>query len=74
MMRFTSSHLNLKGKMTNDQKGYFIGNSFHAIMVSRLLTGLLLDNQQAANVDLTKALWDSWKSLEDQVGREEQPW
>ena len=74
MMGYTSSHLTLKSKLTNDQKGHFIGNSFSAIVVARLLTGLALDDEQGKDVDLTKAIWESWRSLEDQVGREQQPW
>ena len=74
MMGYTSSHLTLKSKLTNDQKGHLIGNSFSAIVVARLLTGLALDDDQGKDVDLTKAIWKSWRSLEDQVGREQQPW
>jgi hypothetical protein len=43
-------------------------------VVAGLLTGLALDDEQGKDVDLTKAIWESWRSLEDQVGREQQPW
>lgn len=41
MMGFNSDHLTLKSKMSGDQKGHFIGNSFHAVAVARLLAGLV---------------------------------
>eukprot|EP00435_Cladocopium_sp_Y103_P031880 s1016_g8.t1 len=74
MLGFTSSHLTLKQKLTNDQKGHFVGNSFSAIAVARLLAGLAVDKEIAAQADLTAELWKAWESLEGQVGRDQQPW
>ena len=74
MLGFTSSHLNLKQKLTADQKGHFIGNSFSAVAVARLLAGLAVSNEAVAGIDVTEQLWLAWESLETQVGKDQQPW
>ena len=74
MLGFTSSHLNLKQKLTADQKGHFIGNSFSAVAVARLLAGLAVSNEAVAGIDVTEQLWLAWDSLETQVGKDQQPW
>ena len=74
MLGFTSSHLNLKQKLTADQKGHFIGNSFSAVAVARLLAGLAVSNEAVAGIDVTEQLWLAWDSLETPVGKDQQPW
>eukprot|EP00438_Fugacium_kawagutii_P008177 Skav214671 [mRNA] locus=scaffold923:459186:464944:+ [translate_table: standard] len=74
MMGFTSTHLNLKSRMSNDEKGHFIGNGFHAVVVARLLAGLVLDPMHHQEEDLTKQLWTTWKLTEDKACQEHQPW
>lgn len=60
--------------MTADQKGHFIGNSFHAVAVARLLAGLVITSAEAKDMDVSRKLWDSWKVLEAKAESELQPW
>jgi site-specific DNA-cytosine methylase len=74
MMGFTSSHLNTKARLSQDQKGQMIGNSFSAIAVARLLVGLVLSPEDCARSDVTLALWNVWKAKEEKVQAEDRPW
>jgi hypothetical protein len=74
MMGFASNHLATKSRLSQDQKGQLIGNSFSAIAVARLLVGLVLEEADCANTDVTLALWNVWKTKEDKVTAEDRPW
>ena len=46
MLGYNSDHFELKQKLTEDQKGQLIGNTFPVIVVARLLCGLALTEEQ----------------------------
>ena len=73
-MGFTSSHLTIKKKLTNDEKQQLIGNSFHAIVVARLLCRLVCAQDEVQGQDLTAILWETWTQLEEKAALEEKPW
>lgn len=74
LMGFTSSHLTIKKKLTNDEKQQLIGNSFHAIVVARLLCRLVCTQDEVQGQNLTAILWETWTQLEEKAALEEKPW
>ena len=74
LMGYPSNYLSLKNKMTNDEKGHYVGNGWHAIHVARLLVGLLTLESETSSQDLTTMLWQTWHSMETKLGCESQPW
>ena len=74
LMGYPSNYLSLKNKMTNDEKGHYVGNGWHAIHVARLLVGLLALESETSSQDLTTMLWQTWHSMETKLGCEGQPW
>ena len=74
MMGFQSSHLTTKTRLSSDTKGQMIGNSFSAMVVARLLVGLVLTPEQCANKDISLMLWEVWKDKEAKVQQEDKPW
>lgn len=74
LMGFTSKHLELKSKMTQDQKGQMIGNSFSAIAVARLLAGLVCPSSGLEQKDVTLLLWRTWEQMEKKTQDEDKPW
>eukprot|EP00435_Cladocopium_sp_Y103_P006921 s1363_g2.t1 len=74
MMGFQSSHLNTKTRLTTDLKGQMVGNSFSAMVVARLLVGLVLTEERCQGKDLSLMLWEVWKAKEEKVAREDKPW
>ena len=74
LMGFVSTHLNAKTKLSADVKGQLLGNSFHVIAVARLLVGLVLSKEDCQGIDVTLALWETWKSKEDKAKMEDKPW
>eukprot|EP00435_Cladocopium_sp_Y103_P035125 s1263_g9.t1 len=74
MMGFMPTHLTTKSRLSQDQKGQMIGNSFSAISVARLLVGLVLDESSCQGLDITLSLWNVWKSKADKVAMEDRPW
>ena len=74
LMGFTSSHLTLKTRLTNDMKQQLIGNSFHAVTVARLLAALACTEDEAYNQDLCNLLWTTWEAMEAKAKTESKPW
>ena len=74
MMGFVSTHLNTKARLSNDAKGQMIGNSFSAIVVARLLVGLIVTADQCQGKDVTLNLWHVWKEKEEKARLEDKPW
>lgn len=74
LMGFNSNHLEVKSKLSNDQKAQMIGNSFSAIAVARLLACLVVTKIQAETLDLTSLLWQSWYEWEARAEHDERPW
>jgi hypothetical protein len=69
MLRYNSDHFELKQKLTEDQKGQLIGNTFPVIVVARLLCGLALTEEQATGRNLCNEIWSIWKTLESRVAQ-----
>jgi hypothetical protein len=74
MLGFASNHLNTKARLSVDAKGQLVGNSFSAVVVARLLAGLVLKEDQCQGKDLTLAIWHVWKAMEDKAQQEDKPW
>eukprot|EP00435_Cladocopium_sp_Y103_P052133 s394_g16.t1 len=74
MMGFPSNHLNTKTRLSVDLKGQMIGNSFSAIVVARLLAGLVVTEEECSGKDITLALWHVWKAMEQKAQHEDKPW
>jgi len=74
MMGFQSTHLNTKTKLSADLRGQMVGNSFSAMVVARLLVGLVLKPEQCVGKDVSLMLWEVWKAKEDKAGQEGKPW
>eukprot|EP00434_Breviolum_minutum_P013853 symbB.v1.2.012215.t1/scaffold833.1/size175488/5 len=68
-MGFISSHLTIKKKLTNDEKQELIGNSFHAIVVARLLCRLVCTQNEVQGQDLTAILWETWTQLDEKAAQ-----
>ena len=58
MLGFNSDALDLKQKLTEDQRGQLIGNTFPVLVVARLLAALCITSEMAASTDLTAELWE----------------
>ena len=69
MLGYNSDHFELKQKLTEDQKGQLIGNTFPVIVVARLLCGLALTEEQATGRNLCNEIWSIWKTLESRVAQ-----
>ena len=67
MLGFHSDHLELKTKLSEDQRQQMVGNTWPALLVARLLAGLVVTHEQAKGRDLTTELWQVWKAGEDKV-------
>eukprot|EP00435_Cladocopium_sp_Y103_P034076 s3144_g8.t1 len=74
LMGFPSNYLELKSRLSADQKSQLIGNSYAVVAVARLLAGLVVREDQATGKDLTALLWAVWKRLETKGQHETQPW
>ena len=74
MMGFFSNHLTTKTRLSADARGQMIGNSFSAIVVARLLAGLVLDEASCSGEDVTLRIWQVWLEKEKQVKLEDKPW
>ena len=67
MLGYSSDALDFKQKVTEDQRGQLIGNTFPVLVVARLLAALALSPAEAQGRDLTAELWQVWRSNEDRV-------
>ena len=56
MMGFSNRRLELKQKLTEDQRQQLIGNSWPAPVVARLLAGLVLDANEVTTRNLSEEL------------------
>lgn len=69
MLGFNSDHLDLKQKLTEDQRGQLLGNTFPVVVVARLLVGLALTKEDAHARNISSEIWEVWKTLEDRVSQ-----
>eukprot|EP00435_Cladocopium_sp_Y103_P045377 s505_g13.t1 len=67
MLGYNSDALDIKQKLSEDQRGQLIGNTFPVLVVARLLAGLCCRPEDCEGLDLTAELWKVWKSNEDRV-------
>jgi len=57
LLGYNSDALDLKQKLTEDQRGQLIGNTFPVLVVARLLAGLCSTDAPDSDMDLTAELW-----------------
>ena len=67
MLGFNSDHLDMKQKVSEDQRQQLIGNTFPVVVVARLLCGLVLDPAHVHDRNVTNDLWEIWQGLENRV-------
>eukprot|EP00435_Cladocopium_sp_Y103_P021060 s3166_g5.t1 len=67
MLGYNSDALDFKQKLSEDQRGQLIGNTFPVLVVARLLAGLAATADVCEGQDLSALLWQVWKSNEDKV-------
>ena len=66
MLGYNSDHLDLKQKVTEDQRQQFIGNTRPVIVVACLLLKLVMTEEQAGTRDVTTKR-QAWKALENRA-------
>eukprot|EP00435_Cladocopium_sp_Y103_P022795 s2181_g5.t1 len=69
MLGFNTDHLELKQKLSEDQRGQLVGNTFPVVVVARLLCGLALTEEQAKGRNLCNEIWQIWATLEARVSQ-----
>ena len=69
MLGYNSDHLDMKQKLSEDQRQQLIGNSFPVVVVARLLAGLVLTEEEAGSRNLSEEIWKIWTSLEARVSQ-----
>ena len=57
MLGYHSDHLDLKMKLTEDQRQQLVGNTWPVLLTARLLAGLVVTSEEAKVRDLTTELW-----------------
>eukprot|EP00435_Cladocopium_sp_Y103_P004459 s2071_g1.t1 len=67
MLGYNSDALDLKQKLSEDQRGQLIGNTFPVLVVARLLAALGLKPEQVGDRDVTAFLWQVWHDAEQRV-------
>lgn len=67
MLGYNSDALDFKQKLSEDQRGQLIGNTFPVLVVARLLAALAVPADVCEGQDLSALLWQVWKSNEDKV-------